>query len=628
MSTAILADARRAASRLAVTGLVFWALAGMAYSVLRVAFGDRPVFIHVRWAPAVDDAARQRLERRYSLALPEPRERRTFGYTLTDRSRENVRTLVLDPAVEDTHQIHRTAFRVWYRAPWRPYVTPHPWIPVGLELLTIVCLLGGLASIGLALLEMASPSLLRGRVLGVRDAFLDPPGALRRAAAQLASSVAGRIPAASAESIALFRIALGSALLIVPLSRPVLAAWAVDPSNVVSPVHRLMLRAFVEAPWVADWLRPWVLFWGALFIIGAFARTSFACVTVGVLAWALLDTTRTGYHTLSALLLALFALQGSRWSDAWSIDAWRHRTQPSPRGTPQQYGYAAWAPGFVLGLVFAAAALAKLRESGLAWILNGTVKYHFLSDSPQAMVDWGVRIGHYPWFAVLLSFGAIAIETLVIIGVVSRAYRHRLIAGGAALCLLLGFWLFQGLFWPGWWILLLSFLPWHLVRPPFASPGPATRPEMPLSWPFERFPTAAVFMVMALVAQQLVVSLLKLEVSPVLSTYDMYSTTYGSPAEYENKAGLGYWLVGLDDSAHAHGCRITRMEADAIAGGAVPADRLLTDPVLRRCFDPSLHLREVSVETNRVNMDWTEWRRLDDPVRIRVAGPIPLDPAP
>ena len=628
MSTAILADARRAAYRLVTTGLVFWALAGTAYSVLRLTFGDRPVFIHVRWAPTVDDPERQRLERRYRLALAEPREPRTFGYTLTDTSRDNVRSLVLDPAVEDTDRIHRTEFRVWYRAPWRPYVTSSPRVPAGLELLTVLCFLGGLASVSLALLGIAAPTLLHGRVIGVRNAFLDPPGALRRAVTQVASWIAGHLPAASAESVALFRIVFGIALLVIPLRRPVLAAWAVDPSNVVSPAQRQMLRIFVEAPWVADWLQPWVVFWGALFIIGAFARTAFACLTIGVFAWTLLDTTRTGYHTVTALLLTLLALQWSRWSDAWSIDAWRRRAQPSPRGTPQQYGYVPWVSGFVLGLVFAAATVAKLREGGLVWILNGTVKYHFLSDSPHAMVDWGVRIGRYHWLAVLLSFGAIAIETLVIIGVVSRAYRHRLIAGGAALCLLLGFWLFQGLFWPGWWILLLSFLPWHLVQPPFASPGPATRPEMPLSWPSERFPTAAVFMVMALVAQQLVVSLLKLEVSPVLSTYDMYSTTYGSPAEYENKAGLGYWLVGLDDSAHAHGCRITRMEADAIAGGAVPADRLLTDPVLRRCFDPSLHLREVSVETNRVNMDWTEWRRLDDPVRIRVAGPIPLDPAP
>ena len=617
-----------ATRRLVVTALVCWALAGTAYAVLRLTFGDHPVYIHVRWGPYVDDAARQRLQQRYSLALAEPKEGRTFGYTLTDRSRENVRSLVLDPAVEDTHLIHRTAFRVGYFAPRRPYVTSWPWMPVGVELLTVLCLLGGLASISLALLGMTAPTLVRGRVLVARNAFLDPSGTSRRAAARLASWVAGRIPDASAESVALFRIAFGSALLIVVLRRPVLAAWAVDPLNVVSPAQRLMLRIFVDAPWVADWLQPWVAFWGALFIIGAFARTAFACLTVGILAWALLYTTRTGYHTVSALLLALLALQWSRWSDAWSTDAWRRRTQPSSRGTPRQYGYAVWAPGLVLGIVYAAAALAKLRESGLAWILNGTVKYHFLSDSTQAMVDWGLRIGRYHWLAVLLSFGAIAIETLVIVGVVSRAYRYRLIAGGAALCLLLGFLLLQGLFWPGWWILLLSFLPWHLVRPPAAAPVPATVHPASSALRSRPLPTLAIFMVMALVVQQLVVSLLKIEVSPVLSTYDMYSTTYGSPAEYEDKAGQAYWIVGLDDSAQAHRCRISRMEADTIASGGVPTDRLFTARVLRRCFDPSLRLRSASVEASRVQVDWAQWRPLEEAVRIRLTDPIPLDPVP
>ena len=129
------------ASRLVVTGLVCWTLAGTAYAVLRLTFGERPVSIHVRWAPTIDDAVRPQLEQRYRLARPEPRGDRTFGYTLTDRSRDNIRNLVLDPAVEDTHEIDRTAFRVGNTAPRLPYVTPSPgyagvgapYVPAALE---------------------------------------------------------------------------------------------------------------------------------------------------------------------------------------------------------------------------------------------------------------------------------------------------------------------------------------------------------------------------------------------------------------------------------------------------------------------------------------------------------------
>lgn len=622
-------DARRVARRLVVSGLLLWGLAGMVYSVLRLTSGERPVYVHVRWDPAVGDAARQRLEQQYSLSGPEPKGDRTFGYALTDRSRENVRGLVLDPAAEDTHQIHRTAFRVGHWAPRLPYATSTPSIPVGLEFVTVLCFLGGLASIGLALLGLAAPGRIRGRLLGVRNAFLDPPGAGRRAVAHTASWVAGRIPAASAESVALFRILFGSALLMILLTSPVRAGWAADPTNVVSPAQALMLRILVDAPWVAEWLQPWVVFWGAMFVAGAFARAAFACLSIGVLAWAVLYTTGTTHHTVSALLLTLIALLGSRWSDAWSVDAWRRRAQPPSRGTPQQYGYTVWVPGLVLGVVFAAAAFAKLRDGGLAWILNGTVKYHFLSDSTDALVDWGLQIGRYQWLAVLLSFGAIATEALVIVGVASRGYRYRLIAGGAALCLLLGFLLLQGIFWPAWWVLLLSFLPWHLVRATAGFPASAAAMDAASrAVPSGRLPTAAIVMVLALAAQQVAVSLLTLEVSPVLSTYDMYSTTYGSPAEYEEKAGQAYWIVGVDDAGHAHRCAITQIEAGTITRDGVSAAGRFPAPLLRRCFGPSTRIQHASVEASRIQVDWTRWKRLEEPLRTRITEPMALDPVP
>ena len=457
--------ARSATYRLGMTGLLLCTMAAATYATLRLTFGNRPAYIHVRWSPSVDDAARQRVEQRHGLVLAELEEGRTYSYALTNTDSDNVRGLVLDPAVEDTHYLHRTAFRVGYFAPRLPYLTPHPAVPAALELIAVLSLLGGLASAGLALLGIAAPGLMHGRVLMVRNAFLDPRTAWRVTKAHVASWIAGRIPGASAEAVALFRVAFGGLLLTLVLRRPVSAEMAVEPSNALSSTHQLLLRIFIDAPWVADWLPAWLIFWGALFIVGAFARTAFACVTIGVLGWATLYTTATSYHTVCALLLSLLAMQWSRWGDAWSVDAWRQGAHPAPRGTPQEYGYTTWAPALVLGVVDFAAAFAKMRDTGLAWILNGTVKYHFLSDSPQAMVDWGLQLGQYPRLAVALSFCAIAVESLIIVGVIARAYRYRLAAGFGALSLMAGFVLLQGIYWPAWWILLLSFLPWHVVRP-------------------------------------------------------------------------------------------------------------------------------------------------------------------
>ena len=120
--------------------LLCWALAGTAYAELRLTFEDRPVSIQVRWAPPVDDAARLQLEQRYQLARPEPRGDRTFGYALTDHSQDNIRNIGLDSAVEDTHEIDRTAFRVGDATPRLPYVMGAPYVPAALE--ALIALLG------------------------------------------------------------------------------------------------------------------------------------------------------------------------------------------------------------------------------------------------------------------------------------------------------------------------------------------------------------------------------------------------------------------------------------------------------------------------------------------------------
>ena len=146
-------------ARLVVTGLVCWALAGTAYAVLRLTYGDRPVKVNVRWAATVDDAARAQLEQRYTLARPDPEGDRTFSYALTDRSLENISNLVGDPAIEDTSHIDRAAARVESSALVLRYVG----IPAGLEFLSVLGFLCGLAPfprIGLALIKR-SPTLVR-----------------------------------------------------------------------------------------------------------------------------------------------------------------------------------------------------------------------------------------------------------------------------------------------------------------------------------------------------------------------------------------------------------------------------------------------------------------------------------
>lgn len=132
-----------------VRGVVLLIAAAAAFGVLRLAYGQRPAYVHVRWAPDVNEAARTGLERTHSLTRGELREGTTWGYYVTDLSTANLRAIVESPAVEDTHNIHRTAFRIWRTAPRGDYLGTRPaWVASALELLIPGCL--GLGAIMLA----------------------------------------------------------------------------------------------------------------------------------------------------------------------------------------------------------------------------------------------------------------------------------------------------------------------------------------------------------------------------------------------------------------------------------------------------------------------------------------------
>ena len=524
----------------------------------------------------------------------------------------------MDPAVEDTHQIHRTAFRVGYFAPRLPYPVAHPSIPVALEVLTVLFAALGCVGMAVAALEALAPGFNRRYLSRVREAFVAPGAVAARTGVTFLLWIRSRIPPASAEAVALFRIAFGTALILLVITHRVGEPPAADRTNTLSGIHTFILEGFRAVPWLTDAVLPWMVVWGGLFIAGAFARVAFVMTTIGVFAWAVLYTGQTTYHTVSALLAALLCLLWSRWSDVWSVDAWRRR--PS-RATSLEYGSTVWMPGLVLGVVFFAAAVAKIRDGGISWILNGTVKYHFLSDSGQAIVDWGLQLGRYPAAAVLVSFAAIAVETLVIVGVLSRRYAVRLAAGGAALGLMAGFVLLQGLRWYAWWVLLLSFLPWHLVKPPDAEPRGVGAADRLRSWRLLLRP-AAITVTVALLAQQAFVSAFRLEMSPLVSSYDMYSTTYASPEDYERKSNQVYWVVASDTSGQRLECRITREEAGVFASaGRADARRDGTSALLRRCFGNS-SLEAISVEVRRVRVNWSAWR-LEPPSRIPVASITP-----
>lgn len=138
--------------KLLVWSVILWVLAGAAYGTLRLTYGQRPAYVNVRWAATVDAATREPLELAYQLTRGEHREGRTWGRPLTDVSTDSIRSLVVSPAVEDTHQIHRTAFRVWWTSTRGAYLTSRSaWIAGRLEFLISALLAVGALALVLGL---------------------------------------------------------------------------------------------------------------------------------------------------------------------------------------------------------------------------------------------------------------------------------------------------------------------------------------------------------------------------------------------------------------------------------------------------------------------------------------------
>lgn len=99
-----------------------------------------------------------------------------------------------------------------------------------------------------------------------------------------------------------------------------------------------------------------------------------------------------------------------------------------------------------------------------------------------------------PRLAILLSACAVLIEGLTIVAAFVKMPTVRLGLGLAAMSILTGFYLFQGVMWPAWWILLLGFLPWQsfdrstdVASPSRASNVLPVSSSAPSDWLCSRF---------------------------------------------------------------------------------------------------------------------------------------------
>lgn len=565
-----------------------------ASTAIQVQQDHWPAYIHVQWESSINPEERQRLELMFGLMENELLEGTTYHYLLTDPTSANIEALVKHEAITDTQDIDRTTFRI---TPAAERVSPATQEPSNENFLLNVI---GTSLAGLGLF-----------FLGLTIVVSIAPRWVNSMPSRVQRGILAQIPHGSPKAVAVFRILFGAGVLLIPISQSSLPP---DTGFIASIDSLLALR-----PFVMTWLQPWLWTWGILFIAGAITWLSFPALTMGFIVWALVF----GHtHPITALALTLIGLLPSRWSDTWSVDAWWSRHQhTNVQRRSQEYGYTLWLPGVVLGMTFLAAAFAKLSHGGLGWVTNGTVKYHFMTDAAYAPVSWGAQLGFYPALAILVSLLAVSVEATAIFGALSKRYSIRAITGLICVSLLSGFWLFQAVFWPGWWLLLLAFLPWHLLG---THQSIATHVQAPVnSWR----QSVQIVLVISFIAQQGIVSALNIEAPPLLSAYDMYSSTYENQEAYEKATTINLWIVANTKNDRQRKCQVS--DSEAVTIGDLSDNNSNTYhayQILETCFDDLRMIRDIQLEATRRTIDWSRWklggmRRVKISDRIRISGP-------
>ncbi len=484
------------------------ALAVVAGQSLLVQEGDPR--INIRWRPGIADSQRAALERQLSLSPVEQLQGDTWRYQLHDTSARSIAAIVQHPDVEDTHHIDRADFDVAGDAPRderRPGPLGQRWPAVAY------------------LMSDYGPSVLVVLAL-LAGGYAARPDVARAVSHRTGAAVTRGIPSITPRTLAMFRLVFGliAAYYVLDLPFPDKRVppdpYRTDAFVYVAPVH-----------WLAE--RPPLVRAGqavataalAIFAVGIAARPAYAVAMVGVTTWLLALTLRGGTHAYSVLLLPLLALLAVPWGDAPPIYRFFGARPVETRPPSKRYGYAPWMLCFALGVALAGAAWAKVSE-GPAWITNGTVRYHFVTDIDYATVDWGLKVATMPRLAVAMSAAAVAVEAATIVAAFVTLPLLRVALGLAAAGLLTGFYLFQGLLWPAWWILLLGFLPWQWLDRSAPATAPATR-DVPRRW--------QLLCAIGLALQQVVTSTAEIELEPFGSQYDMYSDTHASPADYDSE---------------------------------------------------------------------------------------------
>lgn len=245
------------------------------------------------------------------------------------------------------------------------------------------------------------------------------------------------------------------------------------------PVFSVDVLSFLGTVWLVS------LFFSS---VGFLARPSVACAFVlGFYLLGMQNSFAKTHHTESLLLIIFCVLCFSRCGDGFSVDAILRRRYgwwPGAAALKKQSWEYRWPVRLIwvmFALVFCAAGISKLRNSGLEWITSGYMATLFINkglagDRADPLIGWlPFWLGSNIWFCSFLAGLTVLFECFSPLSLVNRHLRMVIIPG--LFFMVLGFWIVMGIPFPQLLAAFVFWVPWDrvAVRSRVDFSGAATR---------------------------------------------------------------------------------------------------------------------------------------------------------
>lgn len=211
----------------------------------------------------------------------------------------------------------------------------------------------------------------------------------------------------------------------------------------------------------------------ALSCIGLFTQLStVVSFAFGTYLFGLANCYGKIHHADQLLLWAFLVMTFSRCGDAWSVDAWIHKSNAktaAEAGDPEPSAEYTWPVHLIWvisAMVYVEAGASKLRHSGIAWVTTPTMQYYLLQAhyhifDLEPLTRWGFFFAHWQWLSSMLAAVSLTFEIGIVIALFSKKSRWILVPGVAAMQI--GIALFMG---PNFYQMILCqalWIPWDRV---------------------------------------------------------------------------------------------------------------------------------------------------------------------